>query len=165
MAKECSFDIVSEVDLQEVDNAINQAKKEVIQRYDFKGSNAEIEFVDKKEINVNAANEYQVGAILDILQSKAIKRGIDIKSLKPGKIEPAAGGRAKQTIELQCGISKEKGKEIVAEIKSLKLKVQAQIQEDKVRVTGKEKDDLQNVIAHLKAADLGIPLQFENFRS
>ncbi len=165
MAKDNSFDVVSEIDLQEVDNAINQAKKEITQRYDFKGSNAKLEMNSDETVEINAANEYQVGAVLDILQSKFVKRGLDIRSLSPGKVEPAAGGRYKQTLTIQSGIPKEKARDIVAHIKKMKIKVQAQIQDDQVRVTGKNRDDLQAVIAELKELDLDIPLQFINFRS
>ena len=165
MAKDSSFDVVSEIDLQEVDNAINQTKKEITQRYDFKGSDATVEFDRKDKITFNAANEYQVGAILDILQSKLVKRGLDIRVLKPGKIEPAGGARYKQELTVQSGISKEKAKEIVSHIKKLKLKVQAQIQDEQVRVSGKNRDDLQAVIASLKETEWDLPLQFINFRS
>lgn len=164
MAKDSSFDIVSEIDLQEVDNAINQTKKEITQRYDFKGADATVEFDRKEKITFNAANEYQVGAILDILQSKLVKRGIDIRVLQPGKIEPA-GKRYKQELTVQSGISKEKAKDIVSYIKNLKLKVQSQIQEEHVRVSGKNRDDLQEVISSLKEVDWDQPLQFINFRS
>lgn len=165
MAKDSSFDVVSEVDLQEVDNAINQTAKEIIQRYDFKGSDAKVEFDRKDTITFHAANEYQIGAMLDILQSKLVKRGIDIRSLEPGAVEPAAGGRYRQTLRVQSGIDKEKAKAIVSHIKKMKCKVQAQIQEDHVRVSGKNRDDLQAVIASLREEQWGLPLQFINFRS
>ncbi len=164
MAKDNTFDIVSEIDMQEVDNAVNQTRKEITQRYDFKGSAAEIS-LNGQQIETNSANEYQVSAILDILQSKFVKRGLDIRALSAGKIEPAAGGRYKQKLDIQAGISKEKAKEIVAIIKKSGLKVQSQIQDDTVRVSGKNRDDLQAVIAELKERDLDIPLQFVNFRS
>lgn len=164
MAKDNTFDIVSEIDMQEVDNAVNQTRKEITQRYDFKGSAAEIS-LNGQQIETNSANEYQISAILDILQSKFVKRGLDIRALSAGKIEPAAGGRYKQKLDIQAGISKEKAKEIVAIIKKSGLKVQTQIQDDTVRVSGKNRDDLQAVIAELKERDLDIPLQFVNFRS
>lgn len=164
MAKDNTFDIVSEIDMQEVDNAVNQTRKEITQRYDFKGSAAEIS-LNGQQIETNSANEYQISAILDILQSKFVKRGLDIRALSAGKIEPAAGGRYKQKLDIQAGISKEKAKEIVAIIKKSGLKVQSQIQDDTVRVSGKNRDDLQAVIAELKERDLDIPLQFVNFRS
>ncbi len=164
MAKDSSFDVVSEIDLQEVDNAINQTKKEITQRYDFKGADATVEFDRKEKITFNAANEYQVGAIMDILQSKLVKRGIDIRVLQAGKIEPT-GKRYKQDLTVQSGISKEKAKDIVSYIKKLKLKVQSQIQDEHVRVSGKNRDDLQEVINSLKETDWELPLQFINFRS
>jgi len=164
VAKDNTFDIVSEIDMQEVDNAVNQTRKEITQRYDFKGSAAEIS-LNGQQIETNSANEYQISAILDILQSKFVKRGLDIRALSAGKIEPAAGGRYKQKLDIQAGISKEKAKEIVAIIKKSGLKVQSQIQDDTVRVSGKNRDDLQAVIAELKERDLDIPLQFVNFRS
>jgi len=164
VAKDNTFDIVSEIDMQEVDNAVNQTRKEITQRYDFKGSGAEIS-LNGQQIETNSANEYQISAILDILQSKFVKRGLDIRALSAGKIEPAAGGRYKQKLDIQAGISKEKAKEIVAIIKKSGLKVQSQIQDDTVRVSGKNRDDLQAVIAELKERDLDIPLQFVNFRS
>ncbi len=165
MAKDSSFDVVSEIDLQEVDNAVNQTTKEIIQRYDFKGSNSTIEFDRKDQITMNASSEYQVGAILDILQSKLVKRGIDIRAMKPGKIEPAGGSRYKQVLTVQSGIDKEHAKMIVQYIKNLKLKVQSQIQDEHVRVSGKNRDDLQEVITALKEKEWEIPLQFINFRS
>lgn len=164
MASNCSFDVVSEVNMQEVDNAVNQAKKELSQRYDFKGSKAEIN-LDKDEIKIIAEDEFRIRSIIDILQSKLVKRGVPLKSLDYGKIEPSAGGMERQIIKIQRGISKEKGKEVVAAIKASKLKVQAQIMEDQVRVSGKSKDDLQAVIQMLREKDFGIELQFTNFRS
>ncbi|KXG74111.1 YajQ family cyclic di-GMP-binding protein [Thermotalea metallivorans] len=164
MASNCSFDVVSEVNMQEVDNAVNQAKKELSQRYDFKGSKAEIS-LDKDEIKIIAEDEFRIRSIIDILQSKFVKRGVPLKSLDYGKIEPSAGGMERQIIKIQRGISKEKGKEVVAAIKASKLKVQAQIMEDQVRVSGKSKDDLQAVIQMLREKDFGIELQFTNFRS
>jgi hypothetical protein len=164
MAKDSSFDVVSEIDLQEVDNAINQTKKEITQRYDFKGADATVDFDRKEKITLNAANEYQVGAILDVLQSKLVKRGIDMRVLKPGAIEQS-GKRYKQDLTVQSGISKEEAKKIVSHIKKQKLKVQSQIQDDHVRVSGKNRDDLQEAIASLKEKEWDLPLQFINFRS
>jgi len=158
-----SFDIVSEVDSQEIDNAVNQARKEIAQRYDFKGTQTEIE-LDKNEIRLTSDDDYKVKAVVEVLQSKVIRRGISPKALVFGKIEPATGGRAKQTITVQHGIETEKARQIVKLIKDRKLKVQAQIQGDQVRVTGKKRDDLQTVIQVLKAEDLDLPLQFVNFR-
>lgn len=158
-----SFDIVSKVDMQEVDNAVNQAVKEIGQRYDFKGAKCEVTF-EKDSIKVLADDDFRLKAIVDILQSKFIKRGISPKALQYGKAESASGGMVRQIISIQQGISKEKGKEVVAVIKDTKLKVQGQIQDDQVRVTGKNRDDLQEAIRTLKGKDLGIELQFVNFR-
>ena len=162
-----SFDIVSEIDMQEVDNAVNQAIKEIQQRYDFKGSKSEIKLEKEKEkegITVLADDDYKLKAIVDILQSKFIKRGISVKSLDYGKAEAASGSMIRQVIKLKNGIPTEKAKEIIKIIKETKLKVQSQIQEEQVRVTGKNIDDLQEIMALLKGKDLDIPLQFENFR-
>ncbi|MSM40212.1 MAG: YajQ family cyclic di-GMP-binding protein [Geobacter sp.] len=159
-----SFDIVSKVDMQEVDNAVNQTVKEIAQRYDFKGSKSEIT-QEKDTIKVLADDDFKLKAVIDILQSKFLKRGISIKSLQYGKAENASGGMVRQIITIQQGVSKEKGKEIIAAIKETKLKVQAQIMEDQVRVTGKNIDDLQEVIGLLKGKDLGIEMQYINFRS
>jgi len=158
-----SFDIVSKVDMQEVDNAVNQAIKEIGQRYDFKGSKSEIS-QEKDAIKVLADDDYKLKAVIDVLQSKFLKRNISIKSLKYGKVEPASGGMVRQMIDVQQGISKEKGKEIIAAIKESKIKVQAQIQDDQVRVTGKNRDDLQACIQLLKGKDLEVEMQFTNFR-
>ncbi len=158
-----SFDIVSKVDMQEVDNAVNQTVKEIGQRYDFKGSKAEISR-EGDAIKVLGDDDYKLKAVVDVLQSKFIKRGISIKSLQYGKVEQASGGMARQLITVQQGISKEKGKEIIAVIKESKIKVQAQIQDDQVRVTGKNRDDLQEAIQLLKGKDLGVEMQFGNFR-
>ena len=159
-----SFDIVSKVDMQEVDNAVNQTIKEITQRYDFKGSKSQVT-LESDTIKVLADDDFRLKAIIDILQSKFIKRGISLKALQYGKVESASGGMARQIITIQQGISKEKGKEINSLVKETKLKVQSQIQEDQVRVTGKNIDDLQEVIKLLKGKDLGVELQFVNFRS
>lgn len=164
MAKDCSFDIVSEVDLQEMDNAVNQTTKEIGQRYDFKGSKAEM-VLDKESLKLSAEDEYKLGAMLDVLRTKMVKRNVPLKCLDPGKIESAFSGTVKQTITIQKGIGKEKAKAVVNYIKEQKLKVQAQIMDDQVRVTGAKKDDLQAVIQKLKEKDFGIDLQFINFRS
>jgi uncharacterized protein YajQ (UPF0234 family) len=158
-----SFDIVSVVDKQEVDNAVNQTIKEIAQRYDFKKTKSEIT-QEKDSIKILADDDYKLKAIIDILQSKCIKRNISVKSLQYGKAEPASGGMVRQIITIQQGIAKEKAKEIIALIKESKLKVQAQIQEEQVRVTGKNIDDLQDIIKLLKSKDLDIEMQFENFR-
>jgi len=158
-----SFDIVSKVDMQEVDNAVNQAIKEIAQRYDFKGSKSEIS-QEKDAVKILADDDFKLKAVIDVLQSKFHKRNISIKALQYGKVEPASGGMVRQMITVQQGISKEKGKDIIAIIKEAKLKVQAQIQEDQVRVTGKNRDDLQSTIQLLKGKDLDIEMQFVNFR-
>ncbi len=159
-----SFDIVSELDLQEVDNAVNQARKEIEGRYDFKGSQAELLW-DKKEITITAEDEYKMGAIASILQSKMHRRGIDIKSLKFDKIEAAGGKMLRQKVTLVQGIEKEIAKDIVKLIKDSKLKVQPQIMDDKVRVTAKSIDELQECIRSVKGGSFPLPLQFNNMRS
>lgn len=159
-----SFDIVSKVDLQEVDNAINQALKEIAQRYDFKGTTNELE-LEKDGLRILAADDYKLQAIKDILVGKLVRRNVSPKCLDYGKEEPASGGAVRVRASIVQGISKEKGKEIVKLIKETRLKVQAQIMEDQVRVTGKKIDDLQGVIQALKGKDVGIELQFENMRS
>ncbi len=165
MASNHSFDIVSIIDFQEVDNAINQALKEIHQRYDLKDSHTEIEFNKKdKQININTKDDYSLKQALDILQSKFIKRGLSIKAMKPGEPEPAAGGRLKQTITLQSGISKENAKRITKLIKDSKLKVNAQIQDEQVRVIAPKIDDLQTVIQLVKEADFDFPVQFVNYK-
>jgi hypothetical protein len=158
-----SFDIVSKVDMQEVDNAVNQAIKEIGQRYDFKGSKSEIS-MEKEAVKVLADDDYKLKAVIDVLQSKFIRRNISIKFLDYGKVEQASGGMVRQLITIRQGISKEKGKEIIAVIKESKIKVQAQIQDDQVRVTGKNRDDLQETIQLLKGKDLEVEMQFTNFR-
>jgi hypothetical protein len=158
-----SFDIVSKVDMQEVDNAVHQAIKEIGQRYDFKGSKSEIS-LEKDSIKVLADDDYKLKAVIDVLQSKFLKRTISIKALQYGKVEPASGGMLRQIITIQQGISKDKGKELIAVIKESKLRVQAQIQDDQVRVSGKNRDDLQEAIQLLKGKDLGVEMQFTNFR-
>lgn len=159
-----SFDIVSKVEMQEIDNAVNQTVKEIAQRYDFKGSKSEIT-LEKESIKILADDDFRLKAIVDILQSKLIKRGVSIKALQYGKPETASGSMVRQILTIQQGVSKEKGKDIVGVIKDTKLKVQAQIQDDQVRVTGKNIDDLQEIIGILKGKDLGIELQYVNFRS
>jgi cyclic-di-GMP-binding protein len=161
---ENSFDVVSNVDLQEVRNAVAQAQKEVVTRYDLKKAAAEME-LEGDEIVMSSSDEYTLGQVRDVLQTKLVRRGVDLKSLRYGKVEPASGGRARQRITLQQGIPTETAKKIVAEIKSLKLKVQGAIQGDTVRVSGKNRDDLQTVIAHVKGLDLDLPLTFTNYRS
>ncbi|MFO1462926.1 MAG: YajQ family cyclic di-GMP-binding protein [bacterium] len=160
-----SFDVVSEVDKQEVDNAVNQATKEIQQRYDFKGSKTEIQFDKaKNNIHVVSDNETKLKAVIEILQTKAMRRGIDIKSLSVGKSEPAAGSLVKADVKVLEGIETEKAKKLTQAIKDSKLKVQAQIQDNQVRVSGKKKDDLQEAIALFKGLNFELPLQFKNFR-
>jgi hypothetical protein len=159
-----SFDVVSVVDMQEVDNAVNQAIKEIGQRYDFKGSKTEIT-KDKDGIKVLTDDDYRLKAVVDVLQSKFVKRGVSLKAMQYWKVEPASGGLVRQIISIQQGISKDKGREIVALVKQSKLKVQSQIQDEQVRVTGKNIDDLQAVIQLLKGKDLGVEMQFVNMRS
>lgn len=158
-----SFDIVSEINMQEIDNTLNQARKEIAQRYDFRGSKSEIT-LDKEGLHLLSDDDFKMNALIDILKSKAIKRGIDLKALEFGKIEPGHDGLVKCHVKLVAGIDKEKGKELVKKIKDLDLKVQPSIQGEQVRVTGKKRDDLQAVIGQLKAAPFVIPLQFTNFR-
>lgn len=165
MAQNHSFDIVSEIDLQEVDNAVNQALKEIHQRYDLKDSNTTIELNKKdKLLTINTKDDYSLKQSIDILQTKFIRRGISIKALKLNEPEQAAGGRLKQTITLQSGISKDNAKKIVKMIKDSKLKVNAQIQDEQVRVTGPKIDDLQTIIKMIKEADLDFPTQFVNMK-
>ena len=159
-----SFDIVSKVDMQEVDNAINQAIKEISQRYDFKDSKSEIKWEKKDEIIVIGDSDYKLKTVIDLLQGKFVKRGISLKSLEYGKVEDASGGLKRQVIKIVQGIQKEKAKEVVEAIKKSGLKVQAQIMDDQVRVTGKKIDDLQEVIQILKTKDLGVALQCVNMR-
>ena len=159
-----SFDIVSKVDMQEVDNAINQATKEIGQRYDFKGTENELT-MENESLSILAADDYKLQAIKDILIAKLVRRKVSPKCFVYGKEEPASGGAVRVKAAIMQGISKEKGKEVVKVIKETKLKVQAQIMEDQVRVTGKKIDDLQEVMQTLKGKDLDIELQFENMRS
>lgn len=159
-----SFDIVVKVDLQEVDNAINMAQKELAQRYDFKGSKSKIEWDKKEEISIVGDDEFKLKAVIDIVQGKMIKRGISIKNIIFEKIEPSFEGTVRQKLKLQQGIPTEKAKEINKLIKEAKLKVQSQIQDEQVRVTGKKRDDLQEVIGLLRKTDLGLDFNFVNMR-
>ncbi len=165
MAQNHSFDIVSEIDFQEADNAVNQAIKEIHQRYDLKDANTEIELNKKdKVISINSKDDYSIRASIDILESKFIRRGISIKALKINEAEQAAGGRLKVKIDLQSGISKDNAKIITKMIKDSKLKVTAQIQDEQVRVQAPKIDDLQAVIKLVKDADLNFPTQFVNMK-
>jgi uncharacterized protein YajQ (UPF0234 family) len=163
MSKESSFDIVSKVDLSEVTNAIHIAMKEIENRFDFKGSKSAIT-LEKEEIVILSDDEYKLGQVKDVLLGKLIKRGVSIKNLDYGKIEPAAGGTVRQRVKLIQGIDKENAKKINAIIKETGLKVKANIQDDQIRVTGKSKDELQAVIAAIRKADLPIDVQFINYR-
>jgi len=165
MAKNSSFDVVSEIDFQEVDNAVNQASKEIQQRYDLKDSKTELTLnKNDKVILFNSKDDYSLKAAYDILQTKFLKRQLSLKSMLPDEPEPASGGRLRQTINLQSGISKENGKKITKLIKELGLKVNAQMMDEKVRVQGAKLDDLQAVMAAIKSADLDFPAQFVNYK-
>lgn len=165
MAQQNSFDIVSKVDMQEVDNALNQSRKEIAQRYDFKDSKASIDLRQKEhEIVLVADDDFRMKAVVDILQSKMVKRGIHLKALTFGSTEPAAGSLVRMVIKLQNGIEKENARMIVKMIKEANLKVQAQIMDDQVRVSAKSKDDLQSIMAILRQADLPFAMQFVNYR-
>lgn len=165
MAQDNSFDIVSKVDIQEVRNAIEQATKEVRARFDLKDSHSEIKLEGDEAIQLASADEYKLEAVKEILGQKLVKRGISLKALTYGKLEPAMGSSVRQKITLQQGIPTEKAKEIVRILKDSKKKAQASIQGDTVRVSSKDRDTLQEVIALLKGKDLGIDMQFTNYRS
>jgi len=165
MAEEHSFDIVSKVDLQEVLNAVQQAMKEIQQRFDFRGSKSDIELnKDKHEITLLSDDESKLKSVVDILQTKLVKRGVSLKALSYGKIEQASGGTVRQVAALQQGIPVEKAKEIVKLIKDAKIKAQGEIQKDQVRVRAKKIDDLQTVIQMIKEKDFGIHIDFINYR-
>jgi uncharacterized protein YajQ (UPF0234 family) len=165
MAQQNSFDIVSEVNFQEVDNALNQARKEISQRYDFKDSKTVIDFNPKeKQITLHTIDDFHLKSAVDIMQSKLIKRGVPIKALRYGAVEPSAGSTVRQQITIVVGIEKDNARAIVKMIKDSKIRVQAQIMEDQVRVSGKDKDDLQAVIQILRDSDLSFPVQFVNYR-
>lgn len=165
MAKEASFDIVSEFDLQEVDNALNQARREASTRFDLKSAGCEIDFKkDEHALTLLAANDMALKNVVDIVSSKLISRGIDIKALELDKPEPAAGGAVRQTGKLSHGIPTDVGRDINKLLKQTKMKVTVQIQGDQVRVTGKSRDDLQEAMKLVKEKDFNIPIQFQNFR-
>lgn len=167
MASTSSFDVTTGVDFMEVNNAVDQATKEITQRYDFKGLKVSIELNPKdKKIVLAAPDDYKVGAIWEVLQSKMVRRQVPLKNLKPGKIEPAANASVRQEIEIQDGLTSDMARDIVRVLKDAKLKkVQSAIQGDTVRVTSPSKDDLQGVMALLKQQDFGVELKFGNFRS
>jgi len=157
-----SFDIVSEVDQHEVNNALDQANREIGARFDFKGSDAKIEYVDSS-LKLEAQSEFQIDQMRDILEKKLAKRGIDLAALKADKVEES-GTRARQKIEVRQGIDQDTARKIVKFIKESKLKVQASIQGDQLRITGKKRDDLQEAIALLRTSEVGLPMQYQNFR-
>ncbi len=160
---ENSFDVVSSVDLQEVKNAIAQAMKEIVNRFDLKGTGSNIELAGD-EIVLASSDEFKLKAVRDVLETRLVKRNVPLRALSYGSIEQALGGTARQKVSLQKGIPSDKAREIVKIVKGSKLKVQAAIQGDQVRISGKNRDDLQAVIQALKASDLGIDMQFSNYR-
>jgi len=166
MAATNSFDVTSTIDLQEVDNAINQARKEIAQRYDFKGSTAAIELDQKANtLTLSAEDNFRLEALWEILATRLVRRNVAVKNLKRGDVEPAAGGTVRQVITLQMGIPSEAAREIVKHLKDLKMKkVQAAIQGDQVRISSPSKDELQAAMSALRAKDFGIALQFGNYR-
>lgn len=166
MAKDCSFDVVSEFNAQEMVNAVDQTEREISSRFDLKNTNSKIELEADKSITITTSDNTKLNNIIDILQSKIIKRGISIKVLDPQKVENALGGNVRQIINLKKGLTTELAKKIAADIKTTKMKVQASIQGDQVRVSGKNKDDLQEAIKFLKEKEdsYNIPLQFTNYR-
>lgn len=165
MAAQASFDVTSAVDLQEVDNAINQARKEIAQRYDFKGSKAAIDFKRAENlIELVADTDFQMDAVWEILQGRMVRRGVPVKNLTLSDVEPIAGGMVKRTITLQQGVPSDAAKSIVKFLKDQKLKLQAAIQGDQLRVTSSSKDELQKAIALLKGQDFGVELKFGNYR-
>ncbi|HEX3630356.1 MAG TPA: YajQ family cyclic di-GMP-binding protein [Candidatus Dormibacteraeota bacterium] len=163
MAQDYSFDVVSQFDRQELVNAVNQAQREIVTRYDFKDSGASID-LGETEITLSAPSDFKLKAMVDVLQSKLIKRQLSLKILKPGPIEPAAKGTVRQKLELQQGIDDELARNLVKQIKQVSPKVQPRIQGDAIRVSSREKDLLQQVIQSLKASDTPVPLQFINYR-
>jgi len=165
MAQEFSFDVVSKVDLQEVSNAVQQAGKEIGTRFDFRGSKSAIEWNEKDlALTLTSDDEMKLKSVVDILETRLVKRGIAVKAVDYGKVEPAAGATVRQVAKVQQGIPSEKAKEIVKAIKDQKLKVQASIQADQVRVAGRSKDELQTAMTLLRGRDFGVPLQFTNYR-
>jgi uncharacterized protein YajQ (UPF0234 family) len=165
MASDHSFDIVSKVDLQEVLNAVQQTEKEITQRFDFRGSKSSVTLDEKKyELTLISDDEHKLKSLIDILQTKLVKRSVPLKAINFGKMEPASGGTVRQVLMFQQGIPVEKAKEIIKFIKSTKLKVQAEIQKEQVRVRSKKIDDLQNIIKEIKEKDFGIHTDFINYR-
>ena len=165
MASDKSFDVVSKVDLAEVENAINQAIKEIYNRYDFKGTKTTIELdKEKNEIRILSDDDFKLKSVIDVLETKLVKRNVSVKALEYGNVESASGGAARQSITLQQGIPTDKAKEIIKLLKGTKMKLQGEIQKDQVRIRGKKLDDLQEFMAILKEKDLGIHMEFENYR-
>jgi len=165
MAQENTFDVVSKVDLQEVQNAVQQASKEIVTRFDFRGSKSKIEWNEKElALTLTSDDDHKLKSVVDILETKLVKRGVAVKSLDFQKVEAAAGSTVRQIVKIQQGIPIEKAKAIVKAIKDSKIRVQASIQSDQVRVAGKSRDDLQSVITLLRGEDFGLPLQFLNYR-
>ncbi len=158
-----SFDVVSKIDAQELDNALNQTRKEIEGRFDFKNSNTTVES-DGKKLTLTTTDELKLKNVVDILQSKASRRGISLKAFEFGKVEPAAGNAVRQVVTLKSGISKDKSRPLIEAIKGAKLKVTAQYQDEQLRVSGKNKDDLQKVQQLLRDLDIDVPLQFVNYR-
>lgn len=163
MASESSFDVVSRVDQQELDNALNQTRKEIENRFDFKNSKTSIEY-DGKKITLISDDELKMRNVVNVFGAKAVRRGIDLKAFEYGEVEPAAGSTVRQVLTPRSGISKDQSKTLIAHIKDMKVKVNAQYQEEQVRVFGKNKDDLQKVITSLRAMEFEVPLQFVNYR-
>jgi len=163
LASESSFDVVSRVDQQELDNALNQTRKEIENRFDFKNSKTSIEY-DGKKITLISDDELKMRNVVDVFGAKAVRRGIDLKAFEYGEVEPAANSTVRQVVTPRSGISKDQSKTLIAHIKDMKVKVNAQYQEEQVRVFGKNKDDLQKVITSLRAMEFEVPLQFVNYR-
>lgn len=158
-----SFDVVSEIDMQEVRNAVDQAGREIATRYDFRGTDSTVK-LDENSISMESASEGRLDAVIDVLKTKLVKRGISLKVLDGGDAKPAAGGRVRAVYQLISGIPQDAAKELSKELRDTKMKIQVQIQGDQLRVSGKKRDDLQEAIAHLKDLDFRLPLQFTNFR-
>jgi len=164
LSKDNTFDIVSRVELQEIDNALNQVMKEIRSRFDFKGSKSSVEY-SEGVLMIHADNDFKLKSVVEILEAKMVKRGINLKSLRYGKIEKATGDSVRQKVDVVQGVDKDLAKEIVKLVKDAKLKVQATFQDDQVRVSGKNRDDLQKIINLIKEKDWEIPLQFVNMRT
>lgn len=165
MASDCSFDVVSKVDMDEVKNAVTQAMKEIGQRFDFKGSISRIDLKEEGVLTLTSDDEVRLKAVVDVLQSKLVKRGVSIRAMEFGKVEPASKGTCRQEVKILQGIPSEKAKGLVKVLKDAKVKVQASIQGDQLRVSGKNRDDLQEAIALFKKNDQGLDLQFTNYRN